>query len=42
MFTVDLRETLNVVAVRIFTHNNGRPVSSIEVEFNKAEMRVRG
>ena len=42
VFTVDLRETLNVVAVRIFTHNNGRPVNSIEVEFNKAEMRVRG
>ena len=31
VLTVDLRETLNVVAVRLFTHSKGRPVTSIEI-----------
>ena len=38
VFSVDLRETLNVVAVRIFTHNKGRPVTGIEVAFSRAEV----
>ena len=38
VFSVDLRETLNVVAVRIFSHNSGRPVTGIEVALSKAEL----
>ena len=41
VLSVDLRETLNVVAVRLFTHSKGAPVTSIEV---RADIRweVRG
>ena len=31
VLTVDLRETLKVVAVQIFTHESGKPVGKIEV-----------